>query len=186
MSKLVVISAPSGAGKTSIANCLIIRIEQLSFSISATSRSPRVDEKDSVNYYFKSIDEFKNDINKNLFVEWQEVYSDKFYGTYLKELNRIWGLNKVVLLDVDVFGGINIKNKFEKNCLSIFIMPPSKNELLNRLKKRDSESQSQLLEREQKMDLELNQSSKFDCIIKNIILEEACLEAEKIIRNFLK
>ena len=124
--------------------------------------------------------------NKNLFVEWQEVYSNKFYGTYLKELNRIWSLNKVVLLDVDVFGGINIKNKFEKNCLSIFIMPPSKHELLNRLKKRDSESQSQLLEREQKMDLELNQSSKFDCIIKNIILEEACLEAEKIIRNFLK
>ena len=78
----------------------------MSFSISATSRSPRVDEKDSVNYYFKSIDEFKNDINKNLFVEWQEVYSDKFYGTYLKELNRIWSLNKVVLLDVDVFGGI--------------------------------------------------------------------------------
>ena len=110
MSKLVVISAPSGAGKTSIANCLINRIEQLSFSISATSRSPRVDEKDSVNYYFKSIDEFKNDINKNLFVEWQEVYSDKFYGTYLKELNRIWALNKVVLLDIDVFGGINIKN----------------------------------------------------------------------------
>ncbi|RPG53950.1 MAG: guanylate kinase [Flavobacteriales bacterium TMED84] len=186
MSKLVVISAPSGAGKTSIANCLINRIEQLSFSISATSRSPRADEKDSVNYYFKSIDEFKNDINKNLFVEWQEVYSDKFYGTYLKELNRIWSLNKVVLLDVDVFGGINIKDKFEKNCLSIFIMPPSKNELLNRLKKRDSESQSQLLERELKMDLELNQSSKFDSIIKNIILEEACLEAEKIIRNFLK
>ena len=183
---MIILSSPSGAGKTSIANCLINRIEQLSFSISATSRSPRVDEKDSVNYYFKSIDEFKNDINKNLFVEWQEVYSDKFYGTYLKELNRIWGLNKVVLLDVDVFGGINIKNKFEKNCLSIFIMPPSKNELLNRLKKRDSESQSQLLEREQKMDLELNQSSKFDFIIKNIILEEACLEAEKIIRNFLK
>ena len=94
--------------------------------------------------------------------------------------------NKVVLLDVDVFGGINIKNKFKKNCLSIFIMPPSKNELLNRLKKRDSESQSQLLERELKMDLELNQSSRFDCIIKNVILEEACLEAEKIVRNFLK
>ena len=90
------------------------------------------------------------------------------------------------MLDVDVFGGINIKNKFEKNCLSIFIMPPSKNELLNRLKKRDSESQSQLLERELKMDLELNQSSRFDCIIKNVILEEACLEAEKIVRNFLK
>ena len=114
------------------------------------------------------------------------MYSHKFYGTYLKELNRIWSLNKVVLLDIDVFGGINIKNKFEKNCLSIFIMPPSKNELLNRLKKRDSESQSQLLERELKMDLELNQSSKFDCIIKNTILEKACLEAEKIIRNFLK
>ena len=131
MSKLVVISAPSGAGKTSIANCLINRIEKLSFSISATSRSPRADENDSVNYYFKSIEEFKNDINKNLFIEWQEVYSDKFYGTYLKELNRIWSLNKVVLLDVDVFGGINIKNKFKENCLSIFIMPPSKNELLN-------------------------------------------------------
>ncbi len=186
MSKLVVISAPSGAGKTSIANCLINRIEKLSFSISATSRLPREDEKDSVNYYFKSIDEFKNDIKKNLFVEWQEVYSGKFYGTYHKELNRIWSLNKAVLLDVDVFGSISIKNKFKKSCLSIFIMPPSKNELLNRLKKRDSESQTQLLERELKMDLELNQSSKFDCIIKNIVLEEACMEAEKIIRNFLK
>ena len=130
----------------------------------------------------KEIADFKNEI-KNLI---SLGYEFKNVTEAIESLKKEEDLNKVVLLDVDVFGGINIKNKFEKNCLSIFIMPPSKNELLNRLKKRDSESQSQLLERELKMDLELNQSSKFDCIIKNIILEEACSEAEKIIRNFLK
>ena len=123
--KTVVISAPSGAGKTSIVNFLLSKIPSLNFSVSACSREKRLDEINGKDYYFLNISEFKSKIDKGDFLEWEEVYPDQYYGTLNSELKRIWSENKHVVFDIDVAGGINVKNKFTSNCISIFIMPPS-------------------------------------------------------------
>ena len=148
--KLVIISAPSGAGKTSIVNHLLKEDLNLEFSISATSRKPRNNEISGKDYYFVTVSDFKARIQKNEFLEWEEVYKDHFYGTLKSEIERIWSLKKHVLFDVDVKGGINLKNIFGKNAISIFIMPPSVKELEKRLLARGTDDRSKIKVRVEK------------------------------------
>ena len=146
--KLIILTAPSGAGKTSITKHLLAKFpRQLGFSISAATRPPREDEKNGVDYYFMPVEEFKNKIHNNEFVEWEMVYEGKYYGTLKSELQRIWNLNKTPLLDIDVQGAIHVQQQFLKNSLSIFIQPPSIEELRRRLESRATESNESLLAR---------------------------------------
>ena len=144
MKKLIVISAPSGAGKTTIVHYLLKKIPELSFSISACSRNKRDNEVNGKDYYFLGIEGFKNKIQENAFIEWEEVYEDHFYGTLKSELERISNEKKAIIFDVDVEGGLNIKKQYQKECLAIFIMPPSVDILRERLSTRGSESEESL------------------------------------------
>ena len=184
--KLIVISAPSGAGKTTIVHYLLQQNLNLEFSVSACSRAKRPNEKDKVDYYFFNIDEFRKKIEQNEFVEWEEVYPDQYYGTLKSELQRIWSKGHLVIFDVDVIGGINIKKLFKENCLAIFIMPPSVEELKNRLKNRSTESDESLKKRVARAKKEMDYANKFDIIIINDQLEKAQSETEAVIRKFLK
>ena len=184
--KLVIVAAPSGSGKTSVTRHLLKALpEQLSFSISAATRSPRSFEKDKVDYYFISVDEFKNKIQQDEFLEWEMVYEGKYYGTLNSELHRIWKEHKTPLLDVDVQGGIHIQQLYPQNCLSLFIEPPSIEELKRRLEARGTETLETLEARINKASTELSFKNQFDRIIINDNLERACEEAEKIVREFL-
>jgi len=140
--KLIVFSAPSGSGKTTIVRHLLKQEKlNLEFSISATSREARGFEKDGEDYYFISLADFKNNIKSDQFLEWEEVYRDNFYGTLKSEIDRIWALKKHIIFDIDVVGGLRIKNKYQKETLSVFVKPPSVDELKIRLKKRKTESE---------------------------------------------
>ncbi len=183
--KLIVFSAPSGAGKTTIVHHLINQNLGLEFSISACSRSKRKNEINGKDYYFLSTKEFKQKINNNEFVEWEEVYPDHFYGTLKAELERIWGNGHHVIFDVDVVGGLNIKNSYPKKTLAIFVQPPSVEELRERLYKRSTDSQYNIEKRISKAEKELSYSQKFDTIIVNDKLEDAIIEAEIKVRGFL-
>ena len=183
--KLIVISAPSGAGKTSIVRNLLKEIPNLSFSISACSRLPRKNEKEAVDYYFLDIADFKNKIRQNLFLEWEEVYENQYYGTLKSELNRIWEAEKTVIFDVDVEGGLNIKNQYPENCLSIFIMPPSIKSLEDRLLHRGTESKESLQKRLAKATEEMKKSHEFDQLITNDNFTAACIEAKELVNNFI-
>jgi len=185
MGKLIVISAPSGAGKTSIVHYLLNEISELSFSVSSCSRNKRKKEQDGKDYYFLGIEGFKNKIKEDAFLEWEEVYPDQYYGTLRSEIDRIWKTGKSVVFDVDVIGGINIKKQYPKKCLSIFIMPPSINDLKNRLIKRDSESKENIKMRLEKAEKELSRYNEFDKVIINDNLTSACKEASKIISEFI-
>jgi len=186
MSKLIIISAPSGAGKTTIVK-EIMKNEalKLMFSCSATNRKPRQNETDGKDYFFLSTDNFKNKIKNEEFIEWEEVYKDQFYGTLKSEIQRIAKLNKNIIFDVDVKGGINIKNQYENNSLSIFIKPPSIQELKNRLINRGTETEETVNKRIQKAEYELSFAEKFDLIVTNDILEEAINQVNNAIRNFI-
>ena len=184
--KLIVVSAPSGAGKTTIVHYLLQQNLNLEFSISACSRAKRPNEKDKVDYYFLNTDEFRKKIEQNEFVEWEEVYPDQYYGTLKSELQRIWSKGHLVIFDVDVIGGINIKKLYKENCLAIFIMPPSVEELKNRLKNRSTESDESLKKRVARAKKEMDYANKFDIIIINDQLEKAQSETEAVIRKFLK
>ena len=184
--KLIVVSAPSGAGKTTIVHYLLQQSLNLEFSISACSRAKRPNEKDKVDYYFLNTDEFRKKIEQNEFVEWEEVYPDQYYGTLKSELQRIWSKGHLVIFDVDVIGGINIKKFFKENCLAIFIMPPSVEELKKRLKNRSTESDESLKKRVARAKKEMDYANKFDIIIINDQLEKAQSETEAVIRKFLK
>ena len=186
MEKLIVISAPSGAGKTSIVHFLLKKIKALSFSVSACSRAKRENEKDSIDYYFLAAEEFKEKIKKGDFLEWEEVYKGQYYGTLKSEVERIWGKGKTVIFDVDVIGGINIKKQYLSECLSIFIMPPSLLVLEERLQKRGSESADSLYKRIDKAKGEIARSGEFDRVILNDNFEIACEETMQVIRNFIK
>ena len=184
--KVIIFSAPSGAGKTSIVRSLLKRIPELEFSISACSRSPRTNEVHGKDYFFMEVKEFRENIKKELFLEWEEVYENHFYGTLKSEINRIWSDTKVVIFDVDVKGGINIKNQLGDVALSIFVMPPNIRELEKRLRHRQTESDEKIKQRIQKAEIELKDSKYFDVIINNDVLEQAIDHAESIVRKFIE
>ncbi|MGV6831943.1 MAG: guanylate kinase [bacterium] len=184
--KLIVFSAPSGAGKTTIVRHLLKNEDlNLMFSISATSRAPRGEEKDGVDYYFLSRDEFIQHIKDDSFLEWEEVYRDNFYGTLKTEVNRIWKLGKHVIFDIDVSGGLRIKRKFPDQTLSIFVKPPSIDELKIRLKKRSTEDKDKINMRIAKASAELATAPLFDVIVENDDLEKALEESHQLVSSFL-
>lgn len=184
--KIIIIAAPSGAGKTSVTRHLLKALpEQLAFSVSCATRSPRNTEKDKVDYYFITVDAFKNKIQQDEFAEWEMVYEGKYYGTLKSELQRIWQLNKAPLLDVDVKGGIHIQQIYPENSLSLFIEPPSLEELRRRLEARGTETPESLQARINKASYELSLKNKFDRIIINHDLEIACKDAEEAVKEFL-
>lgn len=184
--KLFVFSAPSGSGKTTIVRHLLAQKEfNLAFSISATSREPRGEEKHGEDYYFISLKEFKQNIKNEAFLEWEEVYRDNFYGTLKTEVERLWKQKKHVIFDIDVAGGLRIKKKFPEETLSVFVKPPSIDELKIRLKKRKTESEEKINMRIAKASVELATAPQFDKIIKNYDLPTALKEAEELVGNFL-
>lgn len=184
--KLIVFSAPSGSGKTTIVHHLLNKGDlNLDFSISATSRDLRGSEIHGKDYYFISAEEFKNHIDNDDFIEFEEVYTNNFYGTLKKEVERIWGLGKHVIFDIDVVGGLNIKNKFPEQTLAIFVQPPSIEEMERRLRARKTDSEEKIKERVAKAEKEIQFAKDFDVILVNDNLETAKKEAEILVENFI-
>jgi guanylate kinase len=183
--KLIIFSAPSGAGKTTIVKHLLQQQFDLEFSISATSREPRAGEANGKDYYFLSEEEFRNKIENNEFLEWEEVYENIFYGTLKSEVKRIREQGKNVIFDVDVIGGLNIKKYYGNEALAVFVRPPSVDELKNRLNDRSTESEEKIKMRIAKAEQELSFSEKFDAIIVNDKLEDALKNAEELLHEFI-
>lgn len=183
--KLIIITAPSGAGKTSITHHLMRTFPQLAFSISAATRKARGVEKDGVDYYFLDMPDFKQKIQRNEFVEWEMVYEGKYYGTLKIELQRIWNEQKIPILDIDVKGAIHVKQQYPLSAISLFIEPPSVAELKSRLENRGTETPESLSARVNKAAYEISFKDQFDKLIVNDNLKHACSEAEQIIRNFI-
>ncbi|MGN6395637.1 MAG: guanylate kinase [Mucilaginibacter sp.] len=183
--KLIIFSAPSGAGKTTIVHHLLKKVPGLEFSISATTRPPRGDEVHGKDYYFISKEEFLHRIAKKHFVEFEEVYSGTFYGTLREEIERIWQQGKSVIFDIDVEGGLHLKRKYDGQALAIFVQPPSLEVLKERLAGRGTDSEEKLAERFVKAEKELNYAPQFDIILKNNDLQTACAEAEELVKHFL-
>ncbi len=184
--KLIIFSAPSGAGKTTIVKHLLTQDFNLEFSVSVTSRAPRKNEIDGKDYHFISAEDFQRKIKNNEFLEWEEVYSGIYYGTLKSEVEQIRNKGINVIFDVDVVGGLNIKKFYGDEALAIFIQPPSIEELQNRLKSRSTETEEKIQMRIAKAVHELIFANQFDIIIVNENLEKACTEAEKLIKSFLK
>lgn len=184
--KLIVFSAPSGSGKTTIVRYLLAQEElKLDFSISATSRAPRGNEIDGKDYYFLNLDEFKKKIKNDEFLEWEEVYRDNFYGTLKSEIDRIWAMGKNVIFDIDVVGGLDIKQIYPEQTLAVFVKPPSIEELKIRLKKRKTESDDKINMRVAKASIELATAPQFDHIIINNNLNTALEEAYHLVSEFV-
>ncbi len=183
--KLLIFSAPSGSGKTTIVQYLLTKNFNLHFSVSATNRSPRGNEKHGRDYYFLSTEDFKSKVEENEFLEWEEVYEGKFYGTLIAEVERLRNEGKNVVFDVDVVGGCNIKDFYGDDALSLFIQPPSIEELKKRLVGRSTDSPEVIETRISKAAFELTFAPKFDKIIINDNLEDALIETEQVIENFL-
>jgi len=183
--KLIIFSAPSGSGKTTIVNWLMQQIPNLAFSVSATSRPIRPGEKNGVNYYFLSVDEFKKHIENDDFVEWEEVYENQFYGTLKSEIEKLRNEGKNIVFDVDVKGGINIKRLYGDDALSIFIKPPSIGELEKRLRNRNTDSEESIEKRIKKASYELQFEKYFDVVIVNDNLEEAEHKTLEVVSGFL-
>ena len=184
--KLIIFSAPSGSGKTTIVRHLLNFPElNLEFSVSATSRKPRGEEENGKHYYFLSLEDFKKHIKNDDFVEWEEVYRDNFYGTLKSEVERIWALGKNVIFDIDVVGGLRIKKKFPEQTLAVFVKPPSVDELKIRLKKRKTESEDKINMRVAKASVELATAPQFDTIIKNYDLNTAKQEAYDLVAEYV-
>ncbi len=183
--KVIIFSAPSGSGKSTIVSAVLARIGELEFSISATSRAPRGEERHGREYYFLTGDEFLHRIERGDFVEWEEVYTGTHYGTLRSEVERIWAKGNVIVFDIDVKGGINLKRKFGEDALSIFIMPPSIEELERRLQKRGTDSAETIKKRIERAGLELSFAPQFDKVIVNDDLEKAIDETEEAIKVFL-
>lgn len=186
MNKVIIFSAPSGAGKSTIVKHLLEKFPQLEFSISATSRLPRGKEIHGVDYHFLTVDEFKRKISANEFVEWEEVYTDSYYGTLKSEVERIWAKGNIIVFDVDVKGGINIKNVYGDIALSIFIMPPSVDVLRQRLQVRNTDTAEAIEKRVHKAEEEMRYSSQFDVVLQNDKLDETLQLAENIVNNFIR
>ena len=184
--KIIVITAPSGAGKTSITKYLLKTFPRLAFSISATTRSPRSYETDGVDYYFLSLEDFEQKIQRKEFAEWEMVYEGKYYGTLKSELQRIWNNNQVPLLDIDIKGAIHVQRQYPECLLTMFIEPPSIEELKRRLESRGTESAESLQARVNKASYELSFKDHFNKKIINDSFEKACEEAEDTVREFLE
>ncbi len=186
MGKLVIFSAPSGSGKTTIVRELLKYFPQFEFSISATSRQPRGQEQNGIDYYFMTNEEFRQRVERGEFVEWEEVYQGTCYGTLKSEMERIWSKGNIIIFDVDVMGGINLKKLFGEDACSMFIMPPSVEELERRLRGRGTDSEETIQKRIAKAEFELSKSPEFDYTVVNDDLQVAIDEAKAIINNFLK
>lgn len=184
--KLIIVCAPSGAGKTSIVRAVLSEIDKLRFSVSACSREPRKGEEHGKDYYFLSTETFREEIEKGAFLEWEEVYPGSFYGTLKSEVQRIWNEGNHVIFDVDVVGGLNIKKQYPQNSLAIFIMPPSVQELEKRLSGRGTETPESIKKRIEKAAYELDFAGQFDVRIVNDNLEQAIQQTKDVIGNFLK
>lgn len=185
--KLIVFSAPSGSGKTTIVKHLLQQSDlSLAFSISATSRYMRDGEVDGKDYYFITAEEFAQKINEDAFIEYEEVYKDNYYGTLRSEIERIWSEGKHVIFDIDVVGGLNIKNQFPEQTLAIFVNPPSVEELERRLRFRQTESDEKIAMRLEKAEREIARAPEFDKILDNHDLETAKLQAYELVANFVK
>ena len=183
--KLIIFSAPSGSGKTTIVKRLLQTFPQFEFSISATSRAPRGTEQNGIDYFFLSQEEFSQKIKEDAFVEWEEVYNGTCYGTLKSEMQRIWAKGNIIIFDVDVMGGINLKRIFGKDACSIFIMPPSIEALRERLINRGTDSMETIEKRVDKASFELTKAPEFDHIVVNDKLDVAVAETEQIINNFI-
>lgn len=183
--KLVVFTAPSGAGKTSIARAILNHRNDIQFSVSATTRPPRIDETPGKSYYFLSHEEFNAAIQNNEFVEWEEFYGGNKYGTLKKEVARIREEGKHVLFDVEVNGAHSIKRLFGDDCLVIFVLPPSVDVLRERLIERNTESEETLALRLERAEMELSKADNYDCVVKNDILEDAIKETIRILSGYL-
>ena len=185
MGKLIVISAPSGAGKTSIVHQLLKDIPELSFSVSASSRERRGNEVHGKDYFFLGVEGFQQKIKEDAFLEWEQVYENQYYGTLKSEIERIWSEGRAVIFDVDVVGGLNIKQQYPKKCLSIFIMPPSIEVLAERLIGRGSESDESVKKRLDKAEEEISKNKQFDTVILNDNFEIAYEQTKEMITNFI-
>lgn len=184
--KLIIFSAPSGAGKTTIVKHLLAKYgHQIAFSISASTRLPRPGEVDGLDYYFITKEEFLHRIAKKEFIEFEEVYAGTYYGTLRTEVERIWALGKHVIFDIDVEGGLHLKRKFDSRALAVFVQPPSLGVLVQRLSSRGTDSPEKLAERIAKAEQELRYAEQFDVILRNDDLDRACLEAERLLLDFL-
>lgn len=183
--KILIITAPSGAGKTSITHFLMREFPVLQFSISAATREARGNEKHGVDYYFISMDEFKQKIQQKEFAEWEMVYEGKYYGTLKSELKRIWGNQRVPVLDIDVKGALHVQQQYPENTLSIFVEPPSVDALKIRLMARGTETEESLQARVSKASYEISFKDHFDKVIVNDNLDNACAQAKIIVGNFL-
>lgn len=186
MEKVIIFSAPSGSGKSTLINYLMTRFDCLEFSISATSRSPRGEEKHGVEYYFLTPDEFRAKIAEGAFLEYEEVYTNKFYGTLKSEVERINGKGNIVVLDVDVAGGCNMKKMFGDNAMSVFIMPPSVETLKARLIGRGTDTMEVINDRVQKAAYEMTFSDKYDKVVINDDLEQAKADIYQIVKEFVE
>lgn len=184
--KIIIITAPSGAGKTSITHYLLKKFPQLAFSVSAATRERRAHEVDGKDYYFLSQEEFEQKARQNEFIEWEMVYEGKSYGTLKSELQRIWDNNQVPVLDIDVKGAIHVQGQFSGTVLSIFVEPPSVDELKRRLSSRGTETEESLQTRVNKASYEISFKHSFDKIILNDNLDKACLRAEEVVAEFLE
>ena len=184
--KLVVFSAPSGSGKTTLVHHLLQQGLPIGFSISATSRPPRGDEKDGVDYFFMSENSFREKIAEDAFLEYEEVYQGTLYGTLRSEVDRLWKTGKTVLFDIDVVGGLNIKRQYPDQCLALFIQPPSLSELEKRLRRRGTDNEKKIKERLAKATKELDLANQFDKVIVNDDLETAKEEVGKEVHVFLE
>ncbi len=185
MGKVIIFSAPSGSGKTTIVRQLLTHFPQFEFSVSATSRTPRGSEQNGVDYYFLSQKEFMEAVSANKFVEWEEVYSGTCYGTLRSEVERIWKKGNVIVFDVDVIGGINLKRIFGRDACSVFVMPPSVEELRRRLVCRGTDCTEVIDRRVAKAEFELTKAPEFDHVVINDCLGDAVHEITGIIENFL-
>ncbi len=186
MGKVVIFAAPSGSGKSTIIGELLPQFPQLQFSISATSRQPRGSEKDGIEYYFLSSQQFESRVAQGQFIEWEEVYNGSYYGTLRSEIERIWGEGNVVVFDIDVRGALNVKEIFGDDALALFIMPPSVKELRLRLEKRATDSAEAIASRIGKAEEEISYSPKFDKVVVNDNLQQAVEQCKQLIQNHIK
>jgi len=182
--KIVIFTAPSGSGKTTIVRHLLKKYDFLGFSVSATNRQKRETEIDGKDYYFLSAEKFQKEIDEEAFVEWEEVYEGKYYGTLKSEIQRVWSKGQHVVFDIEVKGATNIKKMYPDNSVAVFVRPPSLSELRRRLKGRKTETESSLKKRLARAEEEMKYEDKFDKVVINDLLEVALEEAEQIIESF--